>query len=220
MPTNYTVVQGDCLSSIAAAQGFRDWHTIYNDPANADFRDLRPDPNAILPGDVLVIPDKTTSSFRAATGQAVSYTVKSSPQTSLCVRFDDAGDLNYTVQVDGADPTPTALLAAGDTLQVPIPPAAAQAQLLVWPASYDSADDAGDAAISWTLSLGNLDPIETVSGIQARLKNLGYDPGAIDGVNGPNTEAAVKQFQQDNELKNDGICGPITTKALKTAYGM
>jgi hypothetical protein len=96
---------------------------------------------------------RASSSFQAATGQAVSYTVKSSPHTSLCVRFDDAGDLNYTVQVDGGDPTPTALLAAGDTLQVPIPPAAAQAQLLVWPASYDSADDAGDAAISWALLL-------------------------------------------------------------------
>ena len=37
---------------------------------------------------------------------------------------------------------------------------------------------------------------------------------AIDGKFGPNTENAVKKFQQDNQLKVDGIAGPETWGAI------
>jgi peptidoglycan hydrolase-like protein with peptidoglycan-binding domain len=60
-------------------------------------------------------------------------------------------------------------------------------------------------------SLGNL------KGIQTALKKAGYDPGTIDGVNGPKTEAAVKKFQKDHGLAADGIAGPKTQAALAKA---
>jgi Tol biopolymer transport system component len=49
---------------------------------------------------------------------------------------------------------------------------------------------------------------------QQRLHNLGYSVGAIDGVYGPLTEAAVRQFQQDRHLAVDGVVGPATWAAL------
>jgi peptidoglycan hydrolase-like protein with peptidoglycan-binding domain len=55
------------------------------------------------------------------------------------------------------------------------------------------------------------------NGIQKALKKLGYDPGAIDGIMGPHTQAAVKQFQQANGLVADGIMGPKTQAALAKA---
>ncbi len=41
--------------------------------------------------------------------------------------------------------------------------------------------------------------------LQRMLTLLGYNPGLIDGKFGPKTEAAVKQFQQDDGLTVDGI---------------
>ena len=58
MPTRYTVVAGDCLSSIAARHGFSNWRIVYDAPENADFRAKRPNPNVIYAGDVLFIPNQ------------------------------------------------------------------------------------------------------------------------------------------------------------------
>ena len=57
MPKNYTVQPGDSLKKIAAKHGFSDYREIYDHPSNAPFRAKRPNPNVILPGDVIVIPD-------------------------------------------------------------------------------------------------------------------------------------------------------------------
>ena len=43
-----------------------------------------------------------------------------------------------------------------------------------------------------------------VRNIQAGLQRLGYDPGPADGRFGPQTEAAIRRFQQDNGLAVDG----------------
>lgn len=51
--------------------------------------------------------------------------------------------------------------------------------------------------------------------IQAVLKKIGYNPGAIDGVFGSQTEAAVKSFQRNNGLTPDGIIGPATYRLLE-----
>jgi Ca-activated chloride channel family protein len=52
----YTVKPGDCLASIARQHGIGDWRRIYDHPENKEFRDKRPDPNRIYPGDVVWIP--------------------------------------------------------------------------------------------------------------------------------------------------------------------
>jgi uncharacterized protein (TIGR02594 family) len=50
--------------------------------------------------------------------------------------------------------------------------------------------------------------------VQRRLKALGYDPGPLDGIRGRLTIRAVKAFQSDRGLTDDGIVGPKTSAAL------
>ena len=52
---------------------------------------------------------------------------------------------------------------------------------------------------------------------QLLLIYLGYDPGELDGIPGPNTERATKKFQKDYGLESDGICGAQTQKMLTAA---
>ena len=59
-----------------------------------------------------------------------------------------------------------------------------------------------------------------IRAVQAILKDFGgnYDPGPVDGVKGPKTETAIKNYQGDNGLTVDGIAGPKTRKKLFTEY--
>ena len=56
-----------------------------------------------------------------------------------------------------------------------------------------------------------------ILGIQKALQQLGLNPGAIDGINGPKTQAAVKEFQKSHGLAADGVAGPKTQAALAQA---
>lgn len=50
--------------------------------------------------------------------------------------------------------------------------------------------------------------------LQQRLRDKGFNPGAIDGDFGENTQAAVRAFQRAVGLKDDGIVGIKTLTAL------
>jgi len=53
-----------------------------------------------------------------------------------------------------------------------------------------------------------------VEKLQEKLKELGFNPGLIDGDFGPGTEAAVIAFQRSEGLLADGVVGPRTQGVL------
>lgn len=57
----------------------------------------------------------------------------------------------------------------------------------------------------------------TIRQTQCLLEYLGYEPGAIDGLDGSNTRDAVKAFQRAEGLTVDGVVGVQTEKALLDA---
>ena len=56
-----------------------------------------------------------------------------------------------------------------------------------------------------------------VKELQRALAQLGYKPGTVDGIFGPDTEAAVMRFQTAAKLAADGVVGPLTLAALGKA---
>jgi peptidoglycan hydrolase-like protein with peptidoglycan-binding domain len=55
-----------------------------------------------------------------------------------------------------------------------------------------------------------------VEALQRALAAMGINPGPIDGLFGPTTEAAVKRFQEKAGLSADGVVGRKTRAALTT----
>lgn len=60
---------------------------------------------------------------------------------------------------------------------------------------------------------------EEVEDLQRKLISLGYDLGRLgaDGDYGSATEKAVKKFQKDHSIGQDGVAGPLTFAALEKA---
>ena len=72
----------------------------------------------------------------------------------------------------------------------------------------------GDTGTSFTLgSTGS-----TVSYIQTALTALDYYDREVTGHYGKYTRDAVREFQRDHNLTADGVCGPATLSAIRTAY--
>lgn len=63
---------------------------------------------------------------------------------------------------------------------------------------------------------------EDVAELQSRLNGLGFDAGKVDGIFGPDTEAAILDFQRNRHLAEDGKAGPefITELRLVTRATM
>ena len=90
------------------------------------------------------------------------------------------------------------------------------------PYSQDYADQSRQfICLTGSSSLPTIDSgsggTSSVRRLQWALRQLGYDPGPLDGAFGPVTQLAVTTFQYNNGLFVDGQVGPITWRAIKAA---
>lgn len=87
---------------------------------------------------------------------------------------------------------------------------------VVGEATYRRLDEArwslGDRIL--THQPGRLQAGDDVYTLQQRLLELGFHTGRVDGYFGPQTAAALRDFQQNMGIPADGTCGPATLKAL------
>lgn len=216
MSSSYTVKQGDCLSSIAKAFGFSDWRKIYDDPQNAAFKKKRPNPNVIFPGDVVIIPQKQAKQLAKQAGQAHTFKLRQQ-KTKLRLRLTD--DTNqpfanapYELRLDGKKFEGKT---AGDgKLEQEIPADARDGQVDL----FSEKDGQKQLIASFPLSIGHLDPVEEASGVQSRLNNLGFHCGAVDGVIGALTQAALRAFQEKHGLSVTGSADKATRDKLRQLH--
>ncbi len=205
---NHVVQQGECISAIAARYGFFP-ATIWDDEANSRLKAERGDPNVLCPGDVVVIPDKRLRSEPAATEQRHRFRRKGVPERLLFQIVEEGqprANEAYVLDIDG-QLTQGTTDAEGAVVEF-IPPNARRVRLLL-----------GEERQEYVLDLGYLDPIDQLPGVQARLNNLGFDCGAVDGVLGPTTEAALKRFQRAHSLQETGTPDQETKQKLVEVYG-
>lgn len=211
MPEEHKVRQGDCLSSIAARYGHRP-ETIWDDSANSELKRLRKDPEVLFPGDVLVIPDLRRREESGATDQRHRFRRKG-VVTKLKLQLLDEeheprADVAYSLNIDGdirSDRTD-----GEGFIEEVIPPGAERVALRV---------GEGDDAEEYELHLGNIDPVEEDSGVQQRLKNLGYDCGRSDGQFDDDTRSMVRAFQKQQKLDETGDADDKTRSKLKQVHG-
>jgi hypothetical protein len=205
MKKTHIVRSGECLSSIAHDHGFRNWKTLYDHPDNADFKQKRPNPNVIYPGDVLVIPERAQRTEDANTQKRHRYRARGEPWVFRIEMKDEQGN--------GIEDEPFVFTAPGNInvlgrtkakglIEVEMRGHVRSARLEFLGGSYE-------------VRFGDLDPIGTVKGVQERLNNLGFRAGPVDGIVGPQTRKAVYEFQKtQSDLEATGGIDDATRRRL------
>ena len=212
---SHTIKKGECLSSLSAQYGFHDPDVLYSHPANASLKAKRDNPNLLCPGDTVTIPDKTEKKVERPDGNKHQFKAKGL-RTHLRFLVEDVDGIalagkKYKLEVGTEFFEGTT---AGDGLiEHPVLATETNGKLTVW------LDDTKTSALIWPLEIGALEPHKVTSGIQARLNNLGFNSGKVDGIVGPRTKAAVKAFKKKNGLANNDVIDDATKNKLKEVYG-
>lgn len=205
----YTVKQGDCISSIAFKYGFFP-DTIWNDSKNSKLKQDRKDPNVLLPGDEVYIRDKEEKEESCASEKKHRFKRKGVPER-LRIQFMDEEEKPraneaYILEIDGD-------LSEGKTdkdgkVEIWIPPNAKEGRITF-----------RDSGEEYELELGELDPVTEITGVQARLSNLGFYEGEIDGKMSEELENAIRDFQDNKDLDPTGKLDESFRQKLKKVYG-
>lgn len=215
----HTVEQGEYLASIAKDHGFSDWHTIYDHPQNAALKKKRTNPNILFPGDQLFIPDKQLKEESCPTEKKTRFKLNVPKAWLKIVLKDPEGkpiaNQPYSLRVAWLTVKGTTDGSGGLEQKLPVGIETGQLYL-------------EKLGLTWDLKIGHLDPLQDgapdaaiVSGIQARLNNLGFHCGDVDGDLGPKTRAALMKFQRLVLSRNapDGTPDSATCDALMSQHG-
>ena len=190
---NYTVSQGDCMASIAVAHGHF-WQKLWDLPENRTLKDTRKDPNILLAGDKVTVPDIEIKEEDRATEQKHRFRRKGVPSVLrlTLMEFDEPlANLPYRLVIDGGAVKKGNTDADGK-IEVPVPPKARRGKLTVGPP---------DRERIYELDLGGLDPVATIRGQKQRLNTLGFTAGSEDNNPGEEFIEAVRKFLVQAELE-------------------
>jgi hypothetical protein len=205
--TEYVVRQGDSISGIASQHGLFP-ETVWNDPKNSELKSKRKDPNVLLSGDIVYVRDKERKEESCACDQKHRFKRKGVPDKLILQLLEDGKprkNMSYILLVDGVSRKGTT---DGDGyIRETIMPGTKEVVIQL---------DEGEEI---KLNMGHLDPIDEVSGAKARLNNLGYFCGEVNGELDDATRAAVKSFQGAQGLEQTGELDGKTKSKLKDAHG-
>lgn len=209
----YIVTQGDYLAKIAALHAF-DADDVWSDPKNDELRKKRKDPDQLVAGDILYIPDARPKWTSLKVGQVNTFsaTVK---RVKVTLRFLSGGKAlaNERYVVEGADPTPKTTDGDGNVhAEVPVTTTLVRVRFL-------------DRREVHTARLGHLDPVDEPSGARQRLAALGAfgrpygSPIVGAAVSEEALAESLRVFQAQNGLKSTGALDDDTRAKLVELHG-
>ena len=215
MSDYHTVQQGEHMSSIAKLYGFLDYRTLWNHSQNAQLKATRQNPNVLFPGDTVFVPDREQRVVPKPTDQRHKFKLKA-PGLKLRVILEDQyekpiANAACALAIDGEY---RRITTDGDgKIEQDIPRDARGAVVIIQDGQtpFDSTEI--------PIQIGDLDPVEEVSGQRGRLTNLGYLAADAAEDDDDTFRSAVEEFQCDQGLAVDGICGPVTQAKLKQVHG-
>lgn len=197
MPITYEIQPGDSTDSVAFAHGLFAL-TVWDDPANKELSEQRKNRNVLLPGDLLVLHDKRPDPKDCATDARHVFRRRGVPSKyRLQVLYQGLPVKNaaYRLVVDK-------VLHEGSTddngmLEEFVPADSKKGAVLVHLPQPDP-------PLVFRVVFGMLDPIDSLSGMEGRLNNLGYIRAAPGHSQATRVWNGIRRLQRDFDLPITG----------------
>lgn len=206
----HEVRPGDCMASIAKQYGFY-WEKLWNLPRNEALKAKRKNPNQLLPGDIVFLPAKQRKTISLSTAQSHKLRRRGVPsrfELRLMSHGRSRAELAYRLELDDGTVHQGTTDARGYLSEM-VQPDVQQGRLVI--------EGQGEAE-TYVIRLGHLDPLDSTSGIQQRLRNLGHRC-PITGELDRQTRTAIGEFQARQGLEVTGEADGATLGKLKQAHG-
>lgn len=201
---------GDSVESIASEHGHI-WRTLWEHPRNQALRELRKSPHTLVPGDHVYVPALRQRTKQVLTGRKHTFVRKGIPSKLhlvLRVGSEVLKDTPYALEVDGV--VLQGRSGPDGSIVHAVSPTATTGMLRI---------GEGFASRLIPISLRHLHPLDTVTGVQGRLQNLGYPVEEVNGeLDGP-TQAALQRFRADQQLPSGAGIDDSLRSALQRVYG-
>lgn len=201
------------MLSLAARRGLKT-RDLYEHADNKGLRDKRSHPNILAPGDEVTIPDPKLKSVTVST-EAKHRFVMQVPRMNLRLVLRDRSGQPYagkrwklTIGTRALEDQTT----GEGLIDAEVPALAQSARLRVW---LVDDDDDPDPDIDREIAIGHLDPVDTITGVQGRLMNLGYRcdvTGELDEA----TRRALRAFRAKEKLPE--VPGPPEPPPVADAH--
>src|SRR5687767_12123237 len=129
----HTVKSGECLTSICEMYGFS-VDTVWNHADNAALKEKRKDPNTLVPGDVVAVPDRREKLASCETAKTHRFKLSATPAIFRLQLFEDEkplANLDFQLSIRG-------IVYSGTTddqgvMEVTIPHNASEGMLTIGP---------------------------------------------------------------------------------------
>jgi hypothetical protein len=204
----HVVADGDRMSKIAHEHGYKDYHALYLAQPEK-FRKKRPNPEILMPGDEVELPDKIEAKHSTKDKKAQKYEDDTKlPEVRVTLQAAGKPLANKVLTVTADGKILGAVTSDGDgAVKFHVEPDTAKVLLTC-----------SDPPFSIRLRLGELRPATEAGGVEQRLDNLDYRVpiAAASAPAGSKAEKtakeaherrikkAVQRFQEDHKKKADG----------------
>ena len=176
---------------------------------NQQLKQERKNPNVLFPGDVVFVPERRAKEEDGTTEAKHRFRKKGLLSKVTLVLKDEDGnpraDADYSIEINGQ-------WYSGKTnsqgeLEQAIPPDVRKGKLVV----HSDGEELD-------LKFGSLDPVSEMSGVQARLNNLGFFC-EVSGTLDEHTHEAILAFQEVHGLRATGELDDSTRQQLEQEHG-
>lgn len=198
----YQVKRGDTIVEIARRHGFRQWEPIWKHEKNLELRIARRFPDVLAPGDKIFVPEKVPKKFQCEMDRRHTFRVRNLKQRIQQKIIDAEGNPlpGLTYELKAGSKVIKDQTDGQGILTAEIPLDIKSVELKLWIEDGDNSKE----CLTWTLELGQLEPVETVYGLKGRLTNLGYDCGPVNDQFDEQAKMALRAFQSDFDLPQTG----------------